>query len=188
MKKGALAALLLLVIIAFFGLDFLLNGKTAKNEKTVAPVTNIATTDRQLIQEGAPTQLTITRRSRTTELFERIDLSDLPIKAYRNEIKKNEYPQDPPFIAYEIQGEQGQGGINYLNIKLKFVNGLKAEENIKEVEGYGDASFFFNNPDNQESAFLVTQLGNHVYGFQYDKKNQKDFDIIRTLISSLPRF
>ena len=132
MKKAPIAILILVLILILSGGDYLLN---TANNKTPEPVT-IDTPDNypnltQTLIEGNPATLDyqISKRNRTTQIFEKIDLTALgDIRVYRSEIKNPVLAGQKealPIVVYEIQGAEKQGAITYLNVKLQFVKQME---------------------------------------------------------------
>ncbi len=112
---------------------------------------------------------TVKSQTQSSQLFDNIDLSSLGnVKIYRHKLKKGA----SNVVLYEILGPKGQGAITYLQLKLQFVAQIDGtNETINEVENYGDNSLFYNDENHSNTAFLLMQTGDHLYGFQFNKKN-----------------
>lgn len=124
----------------------------------------------------------------TKQIFEKIDLSNLQnVSAYQNSFKKLTSEEDSSSIElYEIVGPASQGGLTYLNVKLQFIAQIEGElETINENGAFGENSFFFNNQNYPDTAFLVVQIGNSVLGFQYHKNQEGLYDEVQSIIKQL---
>ena len=150
---------------------------------------------------------TVTRQVQTSQIFEKIDLSSINnISIYRNQLEKVELPgtiaesdkitedtksadlelAGEPVFLYEIHGPKDQGSITYLNVKLQFITQINATtETINEDSAFGHNSFYFNNKNYQNTAFLLTQIGNNLFGFQYNKKNPDTHEDIKAIVAKL---
>jgi hypothetical protein len=97
-----------------------------------------------------------------------------------------EVSRPEPLTLYEIVGPKGQGALTYLAIKLQFVAQINATtETINEDGKYGDNSFFYNDQNLQSSAFLMTQIGDSLYGLQYNKKSSETYESVKGMIQQL---
>jgi hypothetical protein len=91
-----------------------------------------------------------------------------------------------PLTLYEILGPKGQGALTYLAVKLQFVAQINATtETINEDAKFGDNSFFYNDQNLQSSAFLLTQVGDNLYGFQYNKKSPATYEAVQGMVKQL---
>lgn len=189
MKKSSLALLLLFFIILFAALDYGLNARGSLPGKRVTSETpDEAPNLTQKLLEKNPLTLEshIVSRQRTLELFEKFDLSPLEsLRIYRNHI---EFPTGTPLILYEVQGPGSQGGVSYLKVKLALLDQIDATEHLNETNDYGEGSFYFNDLNAPETAFMLTQVGDHLYGFQYGKRDTQNLEIIKSLIQTLTTF
>lgn len=196
MKKLQLA-ILILVVITLFGLaDYFVNipggiknplpllpGKTQENTPELEDYPNI--TKQVLDMSGLNQKFTIEKRTRSTELFENFDLSDLTnIGIFKNTIIQVGVLTQLPIYVYEIHGPVGQGSINYLNIKLAMINQLGSATGINETGGYGYNSLFYNDDKSPTVGFLLSQVGDTVLGFKYAKDSTEAFDFVKSLINN----
>ncbi|GEM_PF-5111319 len=184
MKKLPLALLLLALIVAFAGADIALNVSRAGHAVTADTPDQAPNLTEALIQKDpASLELQLVRRNRTAQLFEKIDLSALTkIRIYQSTLQK---PGDLPILLYEVQGPSGQGGVTYLNTKLKFLDQIDATETVNETNEFGHSSFYFNDLNAPDSTFLVVQILDNLYGFQFNKKSASSFPIIKSMINTL---
>ena len=196
MKKLQLA-ILILVVIALFGFaDYFVNlpegiknplpslpGKTQAQGPDMADYPNI--TKQLLDQAGQGIGFTIEKRTRSTELFENFDLSDLTnIGIFKNVVIRAGGQAQLPIYIYEIHGPAGQGNITYLNIKLAMIDQLGSSAGINETGDYGYNSLFYNDEKNPSVGLLLSQIGDIVFGFKYSKDSTEAFDFITTLINN----
>lgn len=196
MKKLPLAILILVVIILFGLADYFVNvpggiknplpllpGKTEVKTPELEDYPNI--TKQVLDQSGMNQKYTIEKRTRSTELFENFDLSDLTnIGIFKNTIIQTGTAAQLPIYVYEIHGPVGQGNINYLNVKLAMIDQLGSASGLNETGGYGYSSLFYNDEKNPSVAFLLSQVGDIVFGFKYAKDSPEDFDFVKSLINN----
>lgn len=125
----------------------------------------------------------------TKQLFDKIDISALKkIQSYKNTLESIEKKSDP-ITLYEIHGPKDQGSFTYLSVKLQFIAQIDAvTETLNESDEYGQKSFYFNDSNHPGTAFILTQIEDNLFGFQYRKDSNETFvavkEIIETLISS----
>lgn len=94
--------------------------------------------------------------------------------------------QSEPIYIYEIKGAKDQGSFTYLNVKLQFISQINATtETINEDSQFGQNSFFFNDLNYKNAAFLITQIGDTVFGFQYSKSSEGAYESIQSIIQSI---
>lgn len=87
---------------------------------------------------------------------------------------------------YEIQGPKGQGSLTYLKTKLKFISQINtATETINENASYGNNSFFFNNLNYKNTAFLLVQINDNLFAFEYSKQDVAAYDDVKAIINKL---
>lgn len=195
MKKAFFFIIILVGTVAFAFADYFFNAKGV----TLTPATQSQTTDPidGLPQEAHPNQVeallktspsrynySLLNRSRVRQIFEVVDVSDLSALAVYASQLVSQDPTLAPITIYEVQGPMGQGGLTYLNIKLKFINLISATANVNEVGTYGQNSFFYNNVNTPKTAYLVTQIGDSVFGFQYPKETPATFEVIKQMIQA----
>lgn len=184
MKKLPLAIALLVLIMAFAGADYALNVSRSGSAVTAdTPDQAPNLTEELLRKDPASLELQLVRRNRTAQLFEKIDLSALAsLRIYQSTLQKQ---SDLPILLYEVQGPSGQGGLTYLNTKLKFLDQIDATETVNETNEFGHSSFYFNDLNAPDSSFLVVQILDNLYGFQFNKKSTSAFSIIKSMINTL---
>jgi len=214
MKKFPLFLLLIIVLAGLAGADFYLNGLAAPGPIDLSNFqpTTVADIPRQ---EAAPPAVTgsvfqlsqsvdgyaVEAQLQTKQIFEKIDLSSIGnIKVYRHELMKSSAPaaETPgagdspsvdtpqPLLIYEILGPEGQGSLTYLNVKLQFIAQIDAvTETLNETGQFGHNSFFYNDANYQNTAFLLVQVKDHLYGFQYNKSVPEAYEDVQRLITDL---
>lgn len=195
MKKIVFLVTILIAIIGFAAADYFINKpeieitRLLPNEEAQIPAeTEEDITGLLIAADTNGFGYTIEKRDRTKQLFEKFDLSGLNgIRIYRNILKEkdNSDSESSRIIIYEVQTPEAQGKLTYLGIKLKIVEQLTDSENIKDVEGYGEKSFFYNDLNNPNTAFFFSQVENNLFGFQYNKEDENSFNRIKEMINTL---
>ena len=195
MKKLFLAIIILIAITAFAAADYFINAplenipeikiQSTEQIQIEASYSNIT----QMIIDSNPVEFDylIKNRNRTKQIFGKFDMSSLENSViFKNVlIKKEADDQSEQIIIYEIQGPQNQGRITYLNLKLKLVDQINVSNSINEVSGYGYNSFFYNDENNKNVGFLVAQIKDNIFGFQYNKESAENFETIKLMIDAL---
>jgi hypothetical protein len=194
MKKLSLAIIVLIAIAAFAAADYFVN---APLEKLPGKVFNSDAADShvnitQMLLDGNSSEFSyvISKRERVKQIFEKFDMSSLEnVAIFKNTLDKKE-GQDPgsQIIIYEIQGPQNQGRITYLNLKLKLIDQTDITGTINEVSGYGYNSFFYNDLNNENTGFLLAQIKDNLFGFQYNKSDDGGgFETVKLMVEALNR-
>jgi len=130
----------------------------------------------------------IEKRTRTTELFESFDLSNLANTAiYKNILIDSGAQAGFPLYIYEIQGAMGQGKISYLNIKLAIYDQLKPGTSVNETGEYGNASLYYNEKEGNPTGFLISQVGDTVFGFKYAKSQEESLQVVRAFLEGFTK-
>ena len=194
MKKLQLFIILLVVIVLFAYADYRLNvpegidlpniPSISKDEpKNDAPVVTLPNVTQIVLDtSGMAANYKIEKRTRTTELFETFNLSNVAnVTAFSNVIIPKEGEVIPLYV-YEIHGPKGQGKITYLNVKLKLIDQLGSSANINETGDHGFNSLFYNDVSNPNSGFLLSQIGDMVFGFKYSKTTENSFDSVKQFV------
>lgn len=196
MKKAVLIIVMGIVIAAFAAADYFVNAplensvkisaEASDDEQSLDSYMNII----QMFLDGNQQfDYVISKRNRAKQLFEKFDMSSLENTVIFKNImdKKGDNTSDADsFIIYEIQGPQNQGRITYLNLKLKLIDQLDASGTMNEVSGYGYNAFFYNDLNNPNTGFLLTQIKDNLFGFQYNKTDEtKSFEDIKGMIEAL---
>lgn len=196
MKKLPIA-ILILVVIALFGFaDYFVNlpggiknplpsvpSKTQDQAPDVADYPNI--TKQVLEKSGLISMYSVEKRTRSTELFESFNLSDLAtVGIFKNELIRTDGKAQLPVYVYEIHGPAGQGNVTYLNVKLAMLDQLGSSVGINETGSYGFNSLFYNDEKNPAIGYLLTQVGDVIFGFKYSKDSKESFDFISSLINN----
>ena len=195
MKRIVFLVIILLAIIGFATADYFINKPEieitrllSQEEVQVVTETEKNITALLLATKTDGFGYTIEKHDRTKQIFEKFDLSDLKgIQIYRSILNKkaDEEGDMARIVVYEIQGPESQGGLTYLSIKLNITQQIGDSENIKEVDGYGEKAFFYNDLSNPDTAFLLTQVGDNLFGFQYNKEDEDTFAQIKEMINTL---
>ena len=193
MKKTQLFVILIVVIALFAYADYAMNVPQGISLPEI-PQEEVETAGSgpvivdpnitQAILDGSVIGETykIEKRSRTTELFELFDLSQISnVSAYSNILIKGAGDLQPIYV-YEIQGPEGQGKITYLNIKLKLIDQLGSSAGINETGSYGFNSLFYNDEANPSTGFLLSQIGDTIFGFKYNKAEGNVFDFVKQFV------
>lgn len=199
MKKLQLS-ILILVVIALFGFaDYFVNvpegipdftpalPSSQQNEDSKQPeaITHPNITKQILDAGGLDGGYAIEKRTRSTELFESFNLSEIAnISVYKNILIDVDTQGQLPIYVYEIHGPAGQGSITFLNIKLAIIDQLGSGAGINETGSYGYSSLFYNNKKEESTGYLLSQVEDVVFGFKYNKKSSKAFDFIDSLVNN----
>ncbi len=196
MKKVQLFIIILVVIILFSAGDYFVNMpgglNTADTTASQAGATSqVEDSYPNLIQElldlNNEFQYTIIKRDRSKQIFEQFDLSTLSnVAIYMNTLKGTGVKESSsPIVIYEIHGKKNQGALTYQNLKLKIVDQMARSGIVNEVTDYGYNSFFYNDPKNENSGYLVSQIEDNIFGFQYSKADKNNFTTIKSMINAL---
>ncbi|MBN2087797.1 hypothetical protein JW758_05600 [Candidatus Peregrinibacteria bacterium] len=191
MKKAQLFIIIFIAIALFIAGDYYVNTpdglRLADSSSTEAPaVTQIEDPYPNLTQElldYKPSEFNykILKRERTKQLFEKFDLSNLANAV----IYANILEGKAPITIYEIQSKKNQGALVYQNMKLKIVDQMSSGGEINEVDGYGYNSFFYNDINNANTGYLISQIKDNIFGFQYSKADENNFTTIKSMINAL---
>lgn len=215
MKKSSIFLIILIIIALFAGADYYLNNlKDQASPKIPIATTNTQNPDKSgfsdatfKLNEDVLGYKVITQKE-TAQIFEKIDLSNIKnIKIYLNDLEKptignqvsettgaEAQPQvttdtalnNPSIYLYEIHGPAGQGSLTYLNVKLQFIAQINATtEVLNETGEFGQNSFFYNDQSFENVAFLLTQIGDNLYAFQYNKNEPVIYNDVKSIITKL---
>lgn len=198
MKKLQIALLILVVIALFAFADYFVNvpegiklpsipQQTQQQPVSDGPqVANYPNITQAILNKVESGDYKIEKRSRSTELFERFNLSAVGnVAVFRNiVIKADKTPNQQPVWIYEVHGPLGQGRVTYLNLKLQMIEQLGGESGINETGDYGYNSLFYNDTSNPGTGFLLSQVGDYIFGFQYSKDSTEAFDFIKDMINT----
>lgn len=209
MRKAPIALAIVLILAAFAAVDFYLNGlgkgvsldfrggvpaEAGASPKPI-PVDSIYKVGD--VVEGYKVMSVVA----ASQIFDKIDLSSVKnVQVVKTVMRKEAAaiapkPGQPsgaevavsvpePITFYEIRGAKDQGSLTYLSVKLQFVAQLNSlTENLNETNAYGDGSFYYNDLNNPETAFLLVQIGDNLYGFQSEKKSE----VVPNLINGLEK-
>lgn len=183
---------ILVAISIFMSVDYYLNHKGALPvnqpvSETTEPTTAKTPLNPQKIAAGNTYEgLRVLKQSKTDLLFEKINLSNVEgVQQIRSELSSG-LQNETNLIIYEIQGNVGQGGITYLDVKLQMVAQIdQGTESVNENSQFGNNSLFLNDQNNLNTAFLLVQAGDSVYGFQYQRDDETMYNRIQAIIESL---
>ena len=200
MKKVQLFIIILVVIILFAAGDYFVNTPgSIGNGASIIPVSetdeiNVQVPDpyqnlTQTLLDSNPAQFdyTIVKRDRTKQIFEKFDMSSLGnVVIYKNTLKKKSDTEGlNPITIYEIQAGNNQGRLAYLNLKLRLIDQMGVTGNLNEVTEFGYNGFFYNDLNNKNTGFLLTQIKDNIYGFEYNKSDEGNFQTIQNMINAL---
>jgi len=198
MKKVSLAILILVLIGLFAFADYYANlpggiprplpsSPTQQDDANQAPGSIVQPNITKQILEASDLggQFTIEKRTRSTELLENFDMSDLAnVVIYRNILISTSSEGQLPIQVYEIHGPVGQGSITYLSVKLAIIDQLGSEAGLNETGDIGYNNIFYNDEKNPSTGFLVAQVEDMVFGFKYNKKSRQAFDFVQSLVNN----
>jgi hypothetical protein len=193
MKKIALTIGILVLLALFAAADFYINGLNLKipTFKAESPAVVIADqeeikTDSMFRIHQAIGDYKVKDQWESNQIFEKIDLSGIKnIEIFKNELVPLEGGSEPIFL-YEIQGPVDQGALTYLSVKLAFIAQINAvTEVLNETGEYGLNSFYFNDENYKNTAFLLTQINDNLFGFQYKKQPLDIFEAVKGIIDIL---
>jgi len=203
MKKLPLFIIIVIALSLFAAADYYLNNLdgqvlldlkeqitevTAAPEPPEAPETPVITSRFMIDQDVEGYQ--VINQLQTRQIFESTDLSNINnITITRNEfIKRAEQEEEtlPPLFIYEIRGPASQGSLTYLNVKLQLIAQINTvTKTLNETSEFGQNSFFFNDKNYENTAFLLVQIHDNLFGFQYDKGKTTVYDDVKRIIQSL---
>jgi len=142
----------------------------------------------------------------TSQVFEKIDLSNIknikiyldrleytgttgagtPVLQEDSETASKDLNTGKTIYIYEIHGPANQGSLTYLNIKLQFIAQINSTtETLNETSEYGNNSFYFNDQNYKNIAFLLTQIGQNVFAFQFNKTDSAVYNDVKAIIAKL---
>ena len=196
MKRLPLAIIVLVAVVAFAAADYFINAPLSELPDIISEFTadtqvfdSSANITQMLIDSNtAEFDYIIAKRDRAKQIFEKFDISSLEnVVIFKNVLDKKEgQGSGDRIIIYEIQGAPNQGQLTYLSLKTKVIDQMTGMGAINEVSGYGYNSFFYNDINNQNTGFLLTQIKDNLFGFQYNKGGDgKNFETIKLMIETL---
>ncbi len=199
MKKLPLFIIIVVALGLFATADYYLNNldgqvvldfKNQISDVAAAPVPPPIPTITSLFQLNEKIgNYTVASHVHTSQIFEKFDLSNVNnIKIFRNTLEKeSDEAESKPVFLYEIHGPRDQGSLTYLNIKLQFIAQIDVKaETINETSEFGNNSFFFNAENYKDTiSFLLVQIGDNLFGLQFDRTDPAVYDDIKTIIQSL---
>ncbi|MBU0577288.1 hypothetical protein KJ742_01795 [Patescibacteria group bacterium] len=196
MKKLQLFIVILIAIVAFTAADYYINTSgidLPDSDDQIDIVINAEDTENNLTQDflnsNPAFDYVIIERNRTQQIFEKFDLSALSdVRIYQNTLSKSRLttgPEEEKIIIYEIQGESNQGRLTYLNLKMRLTDQMEHTASINETAKYGYNSFFYNDLNQENTGFLLTQIRDNLFGFQYNKANEDNFGIVKSMVDAL---
>jgi len=195
MNKSLLFVGSFVLLIAFAAADYAANiypviPSFTPSSQAATPTTSEPTdpypnlTENLLDSDSARFGYEIQKRNRTTQIFEKFDTSEVRnIRIYRNLLQTIKEPKVSDIVVYEIQGPESQGTLTYLSLKLKIMDQMGATGRLNEVTGYGENGFFYNDLNNKNTAYLMAQIGDNIFGLQYSKTNTDHFNTVKDMIN-----
>lgn len=196
MRKTTLAILVLLVIAGLAAADYFINFSggianplTSSSQNKAAHSPDLAgppnITQQILDKSGMADQYTIETRTRSTELFENFDLKDVNnLSIFKNTVIRKGVATQYPIYVYEIQGPAGEGSVTYLSLKLAMIKQLGSASGVNETGSFGFNSLFYNDPKFPTIGYLLSQVGDTVFGFKYRKETSEAFDFAKNMINN----
>lgn len=130
----------------------------------------------------------ISRQIQSKQIFETIDLSNLKnVYIYQNRLDLDPKEQNSDYIImYQILNTTKQNEINYLNLKMQILDQIDNNKILlNETNEFGANSFYLNNPNLTGTTFLLTQIKDSIYAFQYSKENPKIHDSVKEIIQEI---
>lgn len=160
------------------------SGSQASNPSDSKPVPSHSNITQSALDQSAELSVyTIEKRTRVVDLFESFDLSAVPnLVAYKNTLVPTSQATGLPIYVYEIQSTPGQGKVNYLAIKQSLEKQLQAQDQLNETGQFGTSSLYYNDATNKTVGFLLVQMKDTVFGFQFAKNPEDSFNYIQTFI------
>ena len=191
MKKVQLFIIILIVIILFVAGDYFVNAPGSIKITDITNLQNNKVEDHypDLVQEllninDGEIGYKVVKRERSIQIFEKFDLATMDNTAiFLNTLKSTAV--GTPVIIYEIHTKKNQGALAFHSLKLKIIDQIGERETVNEVTDYGYNAFFYNDPDNENTGYLVSQIKDNLFGFQYSKADENSFKTIRTMINAL---
>ena len=198
MKKLQLFILILVVISLFGFADYFVNvpegipspkpalpSSQQDDEQPPKAIVHPNITKQIIDAGGLDGSYAIEKRTRSTELFESFNLSEIAnISVYKNVLIDVDTQGQLPIYVYEIHGPARQGSITYLNVKLAMIDQLGSAAGINETGNLGYSSLFYNNRQDQSTGYLLSQVEDIVFGFKYNKKSSQAFDFVKSLVNN----
>jgi len=198
MNKVPLFIIFLVIIALLASTDFVINTKgVPASEPTLAeapaptvdkPVTTAPNYVERALLNPALADFQLVSRDPSSQVFEKIDLSGISnLSIFRNQLSvKLQGAASEPIFIYEMQGPAAQGSLTYLNVKLQFISQTSSpNETLNEVSNYGDNAFFLNDQNYPSTGFMVAQVRDNLFAFQYIKDKPETFETIKSLINAL---
>ena len=213
MKKSQIVIIILVIITMFAGADFYLNnlGTQAKLPRIPAkPSDSLAMDDQTQTQtgfidstfkkDGDVQGYKVEGQTKTSQVYDKFDLSGIKnINIYLDKLTKPSAAPVAPesstgnaentssnIYLYEMHGPAGQGSLTYLQVKLKFLEQINAvTQTLNETGDYGQNSFFYNDKDYENVAFLLVQIQDNLFAFQYSKSDPAVYETVKAIITTL---
>lgn len=154
-----------------------------ENEISPPPVPTPINVTKSTLEDNPELSLFILEKTtRVTSLFETFTVDQKDIPLYKNELKN---ASEQRIEIYELQAPEGQGKFAFLALKAGITNQLSDPTQINVTNDYGEMSFFYNDSAQPTMGFLVTQVGDNIFGFKYDKNSPNNFTFIQNFIQAL---
>ncbi len=123
---------------------------------------------------------------RMRQLFEVFDLASLAgVEVSQLRLQPLSGIAQDSLVVYRIQDSSRSASLAYLNLKLALLSQLQDATLVNETgSAYGENSFFFNSPQASETAFLLAQSSDFLWGFQYSKSSALAFGAVQAILQS----
>lgn len=120
--------------------------------------------------------------TRSTNLFEHFNISQLDLESYKYELVSEDLPH---MVVYELQSQANQGKFSFLNLKLAINEQMNEQSSLNITNQFGQSSLFYNDQSNPSTGFLLVQVHDTILGFQYIKTSSETFDYIKKLLQTI---
>lgn len=188
MSRLPITVIVLVLLSLFATADLYLNKVELKTQANMPAIPTqqpvVQAPDNKLLLSGNYAGYQVAQQFETRQIFEKINLNEIKnIRIFKSQLIDD---SEIPLFIYEVIGPDNQGQLTYLNVKLELIAQMNnSTETINETNSFGSNSFFFNDTDYPNTAFLLTQIDDHLYGFQYSKEKPETYGKVQAVIKEL---